>query len=118
MIDDGAILTEAIIERFKAFVKAYNCFRNEYDIAFSDDNLRKTNEEIKKYKLASSEGINKIANRMIRLETLYRVCIDNNENIIIQMKELETLYKKQAEMNKIGADAFDSEDLVDINEIE
>lgn len=118
MIDNDISLSPELIERFKFFVKAYNCFRNEYDIAFSNDDLRKTNEEIKKYKLASSEGINKLANRVIRLETICRICIDDNDDIISQMKELESLYKKQAEINKTASDAFDSEDMVDISDIE
>lgn len=117
LIDKNISLSTEIIERFKVFVKAYNCFRNEYDIQFSDSDLRKTNEEIKKYKLASSEGINKGANRVIRLETLYKICIDSSDDIKKQINELETLYKEQANANKAVSDAFDSEDLADINGI-
>ena len=118
MIDNGIPLSSKLTERFKVFVKAYNCFRNEYDISFPNDRLRKTNEEIKKYKLASSEGINKLANRIIRLETLWKICIDNTDDIIEQMKDLEFLYKKQAETNKVASDSFDNEDLTDINDSE
>jgi hypothetical protein len=113
-IDQNINLTINLVERFKAFVKAYNCFRNEYDITFENDDLRKTNEEIKKYKLASSEGINKIANRVIRLETLYRICIQNSVDTIANLEKLELLYKQEAEKNKVTSDAFDGEDLVDI----
>lgn len=115
MIDNNISISKELIERFKVFVKAYNCFRNEYDIQFENDELRKTNEDIKKYKLASSEGINKIANRVIRFETLCKICLDDNEGVVEQMGELEVLYKKQAELNKAASDAFDNEDLVDIN---
>jgi len=118
MIDNGIPLSSKLTERFKVFVKAYNCFRNEYDISFPNDRLRKTNEEIKKYKLASSEGINKLANRIIRLETLWKICIDDTDDIIEQMKDLEFLYKKQAETNKVASDSFDNEDLTDINDSE
>lgn len=118
MIDKEIYLSPEIIERFKVFVNAYNHFRNEYDITFSNEPLRKTNEEIKKYKLASSEGINKLANRVIRLETLCRICIDAPENIIDQLNELDFLYKKQAEINKSASNTFDNEDLADINDIE
>ncbi len=118
MIDNEIPLSPEIIERFKVFVNAYNHFRNEYDIAFPNEQLRKTNEEIKKYKLASSEGINKLANRVIRLETLCKICIDASDNIIEQMNELEVLYKKQAEINKVSSNTFDSEDLADINDTE
>lgn len=118
MIDNKIILLPEIIERFKVFVNAYNHFRNEYDISFSNEQLRKTNEEIKKYKLASSEGINKLANRVIRLETLYKICINAPENIIEQMNELDVLYKKQAEINKAASNTFNNEDLADINDTE
>lgn len=118
MLDKGIHLSPEIVERFKVFVNAYNHFRNEYDITFPDEQLRKTNEEIKKYKLASSEGINKLANRVIRLETLCKICIDAPANIIEQMNELDVLYKRQAEINKTASNTFDSEDLADINDIE
>lgn len=118
MIDKEIHLSPKIIERFKVFVTAYNHFRNEYDITFSKEQLRKTNEEIKKYKLASSEGINKLANRVIRLETLYKLCIDAPESIIEQMNELDVIYKNQAEINKATSNSFDSEDLADINDTE
>lgn len=118
MLDKDLSVTSDLIERFKAFVKAYNCFRNEYNILFSDECLRKTNEDIKKYKLASSEGINKIANRVIRFETLCKICLNDVDNIVVQMNELEELYKMQANLNKVASDAFDNEDLADINNIE
>lgn len=118
MIDNDVSLLPEIIERFKVFVNAYNHFRNEYDIAFTTEQLRKTNEDIKKYKLASSEGINKLANRVIRLETLWKICIDAPKDITGQMNELDILYKKQAEINKAEANTFNSEDLADINDIE
>lgn len=118
MIDNDVSLLPEIIERFKVFVNAYNHFRNEYDITFTTEQLRKTNEDIKKYKLASSEGINKLANRVIRLETLWKICIDAPKGITEQMNELDVLYKKQAEINKEEFNTFDSEDLADINDIE
>lgn len=118
MLDKDLSVTPELIERFKAFVKAYNCFRNEYSIPFSDEGLRKTNENIKKYKLASSEGINKIANRVIRFETLCKICLNDADDIIVQMNKLEELYKNQANLNKVASDAFDNEDLADINNME
>lgn len=118
MIDKQIQFSSEIVERFKVFVNAYNHFRNEYDISFSNESLRKTNEEIKKYKLASSEGINKLANRVIRLETLCKICIGTPENIIEQMNELDVLYKEQVEINKAASNTFDIEDLADINDAE
>ena len=118
MLDKEILLLPQIIKRFKGFVNTYSYFRNEYDIIFSNDNLRKTNEEIKKFKLASSEGINKLSNRVIRLETLYKICVDAPPDIVEQMNELESLYKNQAEINRAIANSFDGEDLADINNSE
>ena len=52
---------------------------------------RKVFEMIKKYKLASSEGVNKISNRMIRFEVLKKILL-NTENIDI--KVLASIEKK------------------------
>ena len=46
---------------------------------------------IKKYKLASSEGVNKISNRMIRFEVLKKILL-NTKNIDI--KVLASIEKK------------------------
>ncbi|MDR2727837.1 MAG: hypothetical protein LBB56_01805, partial [Chitinispirillales bacterium] len=104
--------------RIKLFAKAYNYFRNDFDISFSDDGLRKINESIKKYKLASSEGINKIGNRVIRLEILYKLCTDSNSGIKDQLKALEEKYSVQINTGKTLFDKFDTEDLIDISRID
>ena len=118
MIDNGVPFSDDVFRRFKLFVQAYNRFRNEYDITFSDERLRKTNEDIKKYKLASSEGINKIGNRVIRLETLFKICISGGEQIEAQLKELEKIYLDQVNSGEITFEALDTEDITDINDNE
>ena len=118
MIDKNIELSKNIIERFKSFVQAYSYFRNEYEISFPCDDSKRVHEEIKKYKLAASEGVNKGANRVIRLETLYKICVESEHEIVYQFAILEELYKEQASINKIVSEAFDKEDLVDISEIE
>ncbi len=45
-------------------------------------------EIIKKYKLASSEGINKFQNRIIRFEQLYKLCITDNTNVIDALERI------------------------------
>ena len=105
-------LSKEVYNRFKLFVRTYNHFRNEYNIQFSSDDLRETNELIKKYKLASSEGINKLKNRMIRLETLCEICLNSHQNIEDTLSELEEIYKKQhgtaLEVEGNDSDAWDN----------
>ena len=100
------------------FVSAYNCFRNEFNIEFRDGALQKLNEDINKYKLASSEGINKIGNRVIRLEIIYKICVEGDVSIKRNLKELEKIYKAQDEGDKIKFIAFDEEDFTDMSELE
>lgn len=81
-IDNKISITEEIKQYFIQFVKTYNAFKNDYDFSLSTDEERKAFEMIKKYKLASSEGVNKMSNRMIRYEVLKKILL-NIENICI-----------------------------------
>lgn len=119
LLDSDKINVPELSERFKQFVIAYNRFRNEFDISFENGDLRNVNEYIKKYKLASSEGINKLGNRVIRLETLNEICVNSPSEIKGLLKELERIYTQQAIRSEgvEGGESFDSEDLVDINEV-
>lgn len=116
MLDNGIAYSSELFERFKLFVLAYNRFRNEYEYVLISEAQQRTNEAIKKYKLASSEGINKLGNRMIRLETLYGICIDSPPSIKDTLMELEDLYEKQKTSGKVGFEPFDPEDINDIKE--
>jgi len=118
MFDNQKVYTVEVFERFKLFVKTYNRFRNDYDIEFPNDKLRKINEDIKRYKLASSEGINKINNRVIRLEVLYKTIIEFDDEIKNHLIELESIYLKQTDSNIITFEAFDDEDLSDSNYVD
>lgn len=79
-IDNEILITDEIKKIFVQFVKTYNAFKNEYELNLSTEEERKVFEMIKKYKLASSEGVNKISNRMIRFEVLKKILL-NIENI-------------------------------------
>lgn len=59
-------VTDEIISRFNHFVQLYAEFENSSDSTPSDDD----DNVIQQYKLASSEGVNKIRNRKIRFEIL------------------------------------------------
>lgn len=74
-LDNNILLSEEIKERFLQFVKTYNAFKNEYDFVLEDEKEKNAFEMIKKYKLASSEGVNKLTNRMIRYEVLKKIIL-------------------------------------------
>lgn len=96
-IDNRITITEEIKQYFVQFVKTYNAFKNEYDFLLSTDKERKAFEMIKKYKLASSEGVNKISNRMIRYEVLKKILL-NIENIDVDVfTSIENICMKQSE---------------------
>ncbi len=82
-------ITESEIQMFEAFAKCYIMFKNEYDLRGEDDKEQKVIEYLKKYKLASSEGVNKLGNRMIRFEVL--------KKILLRVDDLEV-----ANFDKIG----------------
>ncbi|MNW42780.1 hypothetical protein D3C74_199630 [compost metagenome] len=86
MMDNSIPLSQCIIDKFTTFVNTYNNFKNEKELLFEDPIASQIYENIKRYKLASSEGINKIGNRMIRFEVLKKTCINNEDKIIEYLK--------------------------------
>ena len=111
MGEDGVPFDEDIFSRFKLFVTAYNLFRNEYDIVFENEQTKAVYEAIKKYKLASSEGINKLQNRMIRYEQLYKLCVLGTEEVISSLIEIVKALTGKREENLTA-----KEEYVDIDE--
>lgn len=90
------IITDDNVERFSLFVNLYSYFKD--DDKFRDDLSNEEKElydEIKKYKMAASEGLNKHSNRMIRYNVLRKIIFDMkslcilSENLIRKMKILE-----------------------------
>lgn len=84
---------EEAIEIFDAFVFTYNLYKNGIDYNIIDTELRDLNETLKRYKLASSEGINKMTNRVTRHEVLYSICNGQSEIIIPNLMRLADLYQ-------------------------
>lgn len=116
MIERGIPYSDSLFGRFKLFVEAYNQYRNGNDITFSEERSREINEYIKKYKLASSEGINKVNNRVIRFETLYKVCITSDDNIKERLLEIAKRYRDINEPQMDLFEEFDEEDKKDLND--
>lgn len=88
LVDDGIGYSENVYAKLKLFIEAYNLFRNGYELVFEDEKMSSLYEAIKKYKLASSEGINKYQNRVIRYEQLYRVCVSSGEEMSETLKSM------------------------------
>lgn len=66
-------VTPHMVSRFNNFVQKYNLFENSSD---TEEVSNPEDEAIKKYKLASSEGVNKIINRKLRYEILKNYFLD------------------------------------------
>ena len=117
LMDKKIAITPEIFERFKLFVEAYSLFKNDYVLNFSasQEKHREINEKIKKYKLASSEGINKIGNRTIRYQELWDICVAAPSEIKTLLCELTQIYSAQRSQN-ISYDSFDAEDVADLTE--
>ena len=76
-------ITDEMKMIFDEFVKAYSMFKNEFDIEYNTEQEQQTVEILKKYKLASSEGVNKLGNRMIRYEILKKLFL-NEINVTVE----------------------------------
>lgn len=88
LIDDGLAVNDELFQKVKLYINAYNLFRNGADIQIDDPEVDVIFDSIKKYKLASSEGINKYQNRMIRYEQLYKVCVCGKPEIVAHLQQL------------------------------
>ncbi|URJ61112.3 DUF262 domain-containing protein [Paenibacillus polymyxa] len=79
MIRKDIHINNEIINKFKNFVKIYNKYKNE-EIAtlFLNSEENKIYDLFKKYKQASSEGINKFSNRVARFDVLKKFLLEND----------------------------------------
>lgn len=112
MLDDDIALDETIKNKLTLFISAYNLFRNEYDLTFEDSAMSSLYESIKKYKLASSEGINKYQNRMIRYEQLYKTCVASDDKIVDTMLSMiDALNERQTDSDTDEYETDSDEDI-------
>ncbi len=81
LINNDITISTEIVNKFTTFVSVYNLYRNGFDIQFDSKDLTYLFDSIKRYKLASSEGLNKISNRMIRFEVLKKICLSTDCDI-------------------------------------
>ena len=89
---EGINLESSYIEHLDSFVKLYSVFNNDMDLgADISESEKNIFDWLKKYKLASSEGLNKHTNRMIRFNVLKDFLFNLSEPLLIAE---ESLYKK------------------------
>lgn len=76
------VTTEGHIRRLETFVKLYSIFDNDMDMDGKlTDGEKIIYDMLKKYKLASSEGLNKHTNRMIRYSVLKDFMCDTENKL-------------------------------------
>ncbi|MDR1291111.1 MAG: DUF262 domain-containing protein [Planctomycetaceae bacterium] len=84
-------LTQQQIDQFRQFVKLYSNFKNEFNLPLSATEEEKSLYELlKKYKLASSEGLKKHTNRMIRFNVLKSFLYELSSEQIVSQETLLT----------------------------
>jgi hypothetical protein len=112
MFDEEKAFDE-FFEKIKIFVTAYSKFRNEFALDYEDDLMSAIYADIKKYKLASSEGINKVANRTIRFEILYKICAEDGAEVFESLKKLTEDMNQLLDARKEEKDQLELDDLID-----
>ncbi len=112
LIENNKEITTELVEKFTLFVIAYNKFKNDMELTFEDSNCMYVYEGIKRYKLASSEGVNKVGNRVLRFEILKKFCCESDESIkeilVNVAQEIDNKYQNNEEIN-IGTTESDNE---------
>ncbi len=73
--NEGITVSKDMTKNFVSFVQCYGKFKNEYNLSAKSNDEKKIIDYLNKYKLASSEGVNKIGNRMIRFEILKKILL-------------------------------------------
>lgn len=99
LIDDKVEINDGLFLRVKLYISAYNLFRNHAEYTLENPDVANIFDSIKKYKLASSEGINKLQNRTIRYEQLYKTCVLGTQQTIDSLKTLIAIMLDDAKEN-------------------
>lgn len=94
-VENNIDVSESVIQMFLTFEQCYTIFKNEYDLQGETEEERKVLEYLKKYKLASSEGVNKLSNRMIRFEVLKKILLQFDS---IESKVFELIKQRMEEL--------------------
>ncbi|MCQ2442137.1 MAG: DUF262 domain-containing protein [Oscillospiraceae bacterium] len=91
-------LSHEYIYNFEQFVALYSVFNNDMDISSElHENEKNLFDLLKKYKLASSEGLNKHTNRMIRYNVMKKFLFDLDESTETARITLRTQMERHTE---------------------
>ena len=86
---NGMEVTEECLSNLKRFVELYSVFNNDMDLTDQIGEDEKTLfDRLKKYKLASSEGLNKHTNRMIRYNVMKDFIFGMNPDLSVAANSL------------------------------
>lgn len=86
---NGMEITEECLSNLKRFVELYSVFNNDMDLTDQIGEDEKTLfDRLKKYKLASSEGLNKHTNRMIRYNVMKDFIFGMNHDLSVAANSL------------------------------
>lgn len=89
MIRNNKELLKEYLAGFESFVSLYSVFSNDLELTDQiDENEKVLFDWLKKYKLASSEGLNKHTNRMIRFSVMKEFMFNMNDDLITASKTL------------------------------
>lgn len=105
LLDKKQTLNEDMAGKFSKFVSLYDNFTSDFQLPLhSSEDEMELFELLKSYKLASSEGINKLANRVIRrkvLSTFLFDLTDSQMNAQEGLLEKFRLHKEKKRKNKV-----------------
>lgn len=94
-VENNIEVSDTVVQMFAMFEQCYIVFKNEYDLQGETEQEHKVLEYLKKYKLASSEGVNKLSNRMIRFEVLKKILLQING---VEAKNFEAIRRRMEEL--------------------
>lgn len=110
LYEEKVEIDESFVERFSGFVEVYSVFRNEYVYQGKDSDCANLYEKIKRYKQASSFGVNKLSSRMIRYEILNDI-YSSNKSLLVALDSLKECFMMQQAKTKDRS--FEEDDIID-----
>ena len=75
LLEENINLDQTTVEKYISFVNCYSTLKNEISENAIPSHIRDLYQMINSYRLASSEGVNKLSNRMLRFEIMRTLCL-------------------------------------------
>ena len=96
-LEQHIVITSEMSNLFELFTECYSLFKNEFELNSTDEKEKIIIDDLKKYKLASSEGVNKYKNRMIRFEILKKILTQEKRISVNHFKNVKHKLEKVIE---------------------